>query len=286
MILITGAMGKLGNAVVNHLQTRISKDDFILMTTDLNKAQTALAQGLNVREGNFDNPESLHEAFKGISKLLLISTMGMNRFEQHKNAIDAAKAAGVEHIVYTSLSIKNIETSHVKNIMGSHFETEDYLIDSGLDYTILRNTMYADALLDIVGDLNTIRHIALPGGSGKVPYALRQEMGEAAANVLIQEGHRHQIYNVSGDSFCSYADIAQILSAHHGEDVSYEDIDVHAYMQTLQTYGFPDFMVDFTLGTVLDIRDQQYEVEPTDLSFLLGRPSKKMCEIVKALTNG
>lgn len=286
MILITGAMGKLGSAVVDRLSVIANKDEFILMTTNLSKAKKYIDDGYIVREGNFDDKESLIKAFKGVKKLLMISTMSFNRYDQQRNAIDAAKENNIEHMIYTSLSIKDIGISNVSNIMGSHYQTEDYLIESGMKYTILRNTMYADALLDIVGDLNTVQSIELPAGSGEVPFALRQEMGEATANLLIQDGHENKIYDITGDEMYSFSNIAESLSLIKNEKIKYIDIKPNTYLDRLKTYNLPEFMIDFTLGTVLDVRDKQYQIHSTQLSSLLNRPTKKINEILSELMKG
>lgn len=285
MMLITGATGKLGQAVVERLETITDKSNFILMTTDLAKAENYIQKGFEVRQGDFDDMESLEIAFKGIDKLLMISTMSQERFAQQKNAIDVAKRKGIKHIVYTSLAIRDIETSHVKEIMNSHFLTEKYLIESGLRYTILRNTMYADALLDIVGDLNQVDQITLPGGTGLVPYALRQEMGEATANLLIQDNHENKIYNIVGDTLYSYQDVAEILSQVRGEKIVYYDISEIQYKDKLEQLSYPEFAIYFTMGTVIDIKEKQYEIKDKMLSELLGRPTKDMIQILRSLVN-
>lgn len=151
MILITGATGNLGTSIVNQLLKSLSKNEFIVTSSNDSGVELLKAKGLNARKADFSNPDSLAKAFAGVSKLVLISTMDPKRLEQHKNVIDQAVKANVQHIIYTGLAIQNIQTSAVKELMSSHFETETYLKKSGLTYTILRNTMYADALTQILG---------------------------------------------------------------------------------------------------------------------------------------
>lgn len=284
MILITGSTGNLGSSVVAQLLKTANKSEFALLARSSEKAKGYLEQGLDVRIGDFDDSASLKPAFKGISKLLLISTMAENRFEQHKNVIDAAKEAGVKHIFYTGLGIKDIQTSNVNALMGSHFETEDYLKASGLTYTMLRNTMYADALMEIVGDLSQIPEIALSGGNGRVPYALRREMGEGIANALQQTGHENKTYVISGDELYSYADVAATVSKIRNEDIGYTDLSEDAYREKLQALNYPEFAIYLTMGSVLDIKIKQYEIEERTLSSFLGRPTKNLEEMIKELT--
>ncbi|WP_312090396.1 NmrA family NAD(P)-binding protein [Chryseobacterium sp.] len=121
MILVTGATGNLGSSVVDQLLKKGTSEKFIVTSSNQNGVYALASKGLQARIANFSDVETLNEAFKGINKILLISTMDQNRFEQHKNVIDAAKNQGVKHIVYTSLAIKDIQTSGVKDLMISHF---------------------------------------------------------------------------------------------------------------------------------------------------------------------
>jgi NAD(P)H dehydrogenase (quinone) len=271
MILVTGATGNLGQNVVKQLKQHLALNQFAVLARSVEKAQQYLNQGIKVIYGDFDQPQTLRDAFQGIDKLLLISTMEQNRFEQHKNVIDAAKHTGVKHIFYTGLSIQNIETSAVKDLMISHFQTEDYLKNSGLTYTFLRNTMYAEAIPQIIGEQAVSTGLALLAGDGKVPYATRAELGEAAANALIQDGHENQTYELVGSHSYSYQDIADLLSEQTRQNVKYQALDDSSYQALLQNIGLPDFLIYLTHGTVKDIQQHQYEVESTDLETLLGR---------------
>lgn len=278
MILVTGATGNLGQSAVKQLQQHLPLNEFSVLARSQNKAQQYLNQGIKVIYGDFDQPQTLEEAFRGIKKLLLISTMEQNRFEQHKNVIDAAKKAGVKHIFYTSLAIQNIETSAVKDLMISHFQTEDYLKASGLKYTILRNSMYAEAIPQIIGEQAIATGLALAGGAGKVPYALRAEFGEAAANALMQDGHENKIYSLVGSRTYSYQDIADLLSEISKQKVNYQNLDDASYRDMLHSIGLPDFIVYLTHGTVADIQQHQYEVQSTDLEMLLGRKTPALTD--------
>lgn len=283
MILVTGATGNLGSSVVEQLLKISSADQFVVTSSNPEVVVKLEGKGLQARLGNFSDATSLVETFKGISKVLLISTMDQNRFEQHKNVVDAAKEQGVQHIVYTSLAIKDIQTSGVKDLMISHFQTEDYIKASGLTYTILRNTMYADALTQILGSEVLNQGINLPGGDGKVPYALRREMGEGTANLLLQDGHENKIYDITGSHSLGYADVAATLSEFSEKAVNYQDITEDEFKNTLQQIGFPDFAIYLHSGTIYDIKTRQYEIESNVLETLLGRPTASIKEIVKEL---
>ena len=285
MILVTGATGNLGKSVVNQLQKHLNNNQFIVTSSNIEGVEKLKKQDLNARLANFSQPETLNEAFKGINQLLLISTMDQNRLEQHINVIDAAKSQGVKHIIYTSLAIQNIETSGVKDLMISHFQTEDYIKKSGLSFTILRNTMYADALVQILGENVLNQDINLPGGNGKVPYALRREMGEATANLLLQDKKENTIINITGTQAFSYEDIAKEISKITGKQIKYNNINEDDFQAKLKQIGFPDFVIYLHAGTILDIKNHQYEIESKALETLLGRPTASKEVFLKELFN-
>lgn len=283
MILVTGATGHLGRSVVQQLKQQLQNNEFAVLARNLEKAKPYVNEHIEVREGDFNQPESLIKAFQGIDKLLLISTMEMNRFEQHKNVIDAAREAGIQHVYYTGLSIQNIENSAVKDLMISHFQTEDYLKASGLKYTLLRNTMYAEAIPQIIGEGVIDTGIQLSGGAGKVPYVLRAELGEAIANALIQNDHENKVYELVGSQTYSYQDIADELSQLKTIPVEYHNLTEEAYQQLLKRIGLPEFLIYLTHGTVVDIKHRQYEVQSQDLEQLLGRPSQSLKSMLASL---
>ncbi|MET3538981.1 NmrA family NAD(P)-binding protein [Chryseobacterium limigenitum] len=127
MVLITGATGNLGYGVIDQLLKIATTDKFVALARNEEKASSLKIKRVEVRMGNFEEPDSLETAFAGVEKLLLISTMEQNRFEQHKNVVDSAVKVGIKHIVYTGLGIRDIQTSHVKDLMIDHFQTEDLL---------------------------------------------------------------------------------------------------------------------------------------------------------------
>ena len=283
MILVTGATGHLGSAIVQQLKKHLSHKEFIVTSSNETGLKQLEEQGLQARLADFSNPETLKLAFQGITQIALVSTMDSNRLEQHKNVIDAAKGEGVKHIVYTSLAIKDINSSGVYDLMVSHFQTEDYLKESGVGYTILRNTMYADALTQILGQEGLKKNINLPGGDGKVPYVLRREMGEATANLLLKDKKENKIYNITNSQSYSYQDIANELTDITGNKIEYKDISNEKFVEGLKQIGFPEFAIYLHAGTVLDIKNHQYEIVEHTLEDLLGRPPSSAREFLKEI---
>ncbi len=283
MILIGGATGQLGKAVVSQLLKRSEKRSFAVLARDADKAKIYASQGVELRFADFDIPETLPAAFAGVERFLFISTMSQDRSEQQARVVEAAAAAGVKHIVYTGLAIADIQSSGVRDLMASHFETEDRIHNSGMSWTFLRNTMYAEAIAQITGPRVLTNGLALPGGTGRVPYALREEMGEAAANLLLQEGHVGKTYAITGNDAWSYADVAAALSRLTGKDLGYQDITEEALRSALRAIGTPEFPIWLTLGTLHDIKSGQYDIQSRDLENLLGRAPKSLDAMLRSV---
>ncbi len=271
MILVTGATGHLGSATIAHLLKNTTADKIAALARDGQKAQHLKDKGVDVRIGTYDDTASLDRAFQGVEKVLLISGTDPNRVQQHKNVVDAAKKAGVQHLVYTGLSLKDIHTSAIKSIMESHFQTEDYIKESGLAYTLLHNTLYTDGIPMFAGDKVFETGIVLPAGTGKVPYALRREMGEAAANVLLQDGHGNKTYEITGSELYSYADVARTLSELSGKDIAYTDANAPTFSEQLKQAGVPEFIAFLVTGFATDTKSNQFDSVSEDLESLLGR---------------
>ncbi len=283
MILIGGATGQLGQAVVAQLVQQGAKGRFAVLARDAAKAKSYASQGIEVRLADYDAPESLASALAGIDQFLFISTMSQNRAEQQRHVVDAAAAAGVQHVVYTGLAIRHIATSGVNALMASHFETEDRIRASGMAWTFLRNTMYAEAIPQIAGSAALTQGIFLSAGSGRVPYALRAELGEAAANLLLQGNHVGKTYDITGDSGWSYGDIAAALSRLTGRDLAYHDIPEASLREGLRAAGMPDFPIWLTLGTLQDIKAGQYDLGSDALATLLGRAPSSLDEMLRVV---
>lgn len=281
MILIGGATGGLGKAVVEQLLERGAKGRFAVLARDPAKAKPYADQGIELRMADFDAPDGLAAAFAGIERFLFISTMSQGRAAQQRRVVDAAAAAGVKHIVYTGLAIRDIATSAVRELMASHFETEAHIRASGMAWTFLRNSMYAEAIPQIAGPGALRDGISLSAGTGRVPYALRAEMGEAAANLLLQPGHAGKTYDITGNESWGYGDIAAALSRLTGKPLGYRDIPEESLRDALRAAGMPDFPIWLTLGTLHDIRAGQYDIASHDLETLLGRAPAPLDDMLR-----
>ena len=285
MILVTGATGHLGSAVVSHLLKDTAANNIVGFARDENKAKHLKEKGIEVRMGNYDDISSLDLAMKGIEKVLLISGNGPTRLQQHKNVVAAAKKAGIKHITFTSIALKDIKTAALRSLMEDLYQAEDYIKESGLTYTVLRNTLYLGGTPLFGGEKIFKTGINLPTGDGKVPFALRREMGEATANVLLQNGHENQTYEITGSDLYSYGDVAHELSALSGRTVIYSDADPVTFPTQLKEFGLPAIVVLLVTGFSADVKNHQFEIVTKDLEKLLGRKPASLKEGLKEVFN-
>lgn len=272
MILITGATGNLGRATVSFLLKKVPASEIAVLVRDANKVSDLKDLGVSIRIGDYHDNDSLLAAMKGIEKVFLISSNDFNdRLGQHKRVTDAAKEAGVKQIIYTSVSMQNSEKSALNQIMGEHFDTEKHILASGLTYTFLRDNLYADVIPMFVGEHVLEHGINLPAGNGKVPYAVRKDIAEAAANILAGEGHENKIYEISNVESYSYQDVANLLSELSGKTIPYRDIPVADFSRAMAEAGVPEAIIGFTIGFATATKDGDFDIPHTHLQELLGR---------------
>jgi NAD(P)H dehydrogenase (quinone) len=284
MILVTGATGHMGSAVIRQLLTKRPAGQIAALVHNRSKAAALEQQGVVLRAGDYDDPAGLREALRGAGTVLLVS--GTNESEQglqqHKNVVDAAKAAGVRCIAYTGRSLKNRQQL-ANTLMQRHFETEDYIQASGLDYLLFRNALYLDTIPLFVGEKVFETGIRLAAGEGRVAFGLRGEQGEAIANVLAAEDSRNRIYSLTGPRAWSFGDVAATLSELSGKQVRYTPIEPAEFIARMRERGVPEPQLQKILAFQTDIKNGQEEASTPELERLLGRKPASLREGLKTL---
>lgn len=274
MILVTGATGNYGKTTIDFLLKKgISPNSIAALVRDEAKAEDLKEKGISLKNGDYNNYESLLEAFKGVDKLLLISSSDVvHRGQQHENAVKAAIEAGVNHIIYTSFERKNdTETSPIAMLAKSHIDTENQIKASGMTYTLLRNNLYLDALPMFFGEQIATTGIFLPAGDTKSAFASRNDMAEATANILTNSGHEDKEYSLSNTKNISIQEIAQDLSEIIGTKINYVSPSQDIYIETLKGAGVPAEYMGMFAGFAEAIKQGEFSSDKTDLENLLGR---------------
>lgn len=273
----------MGSAVIEQLLKLAPASKLVAFARNQGKAKYLIEKGIEVRYGTFEDVDSLDIAMQGIEKVLLVSTIDHDRFQQHKNVVDAAKKAGVKYLAYTSALIKDVDLSPLKGHLESHFQTEAYIKQSGINYGIFRNSLYMDMIPIYVGTQVLEKGVYLPAGNGKVGYALRSEMGEAIANTLVQSVIENSVFDLTGGALYSFADVAEVLAELTGKEVSYTDANADAFPDVLRRAGVQERMILVLSAFTTDIRSRLYEVISNDMEILLGRKPAVLKEALRKL---
>ncbi|WP_189994321.1 SDR family oxidoreductase [Thalassobaculum fulvum] len=275
-ILVTGANGQLGRLVVDSLRRRAPAAPLAVSVRDPGRAGDLADAGIDVRHGDFDTADTLARAFADIDTLLIVSGDAPveARIRQHRTAVDAARAAGVGRVVYTSFVDPRPDSPFP--FAAIHADTEVYLKASGLAYTLLRNGVYADNLLGFVGRALESGTLAAPAGDGKVAFISRADLAEATANVLLGDGHVGRTYELTGPAAIGFQDVADAVSRHTGREIAYRSIPTAAFEDGLTQAGLPPFMVTALGGMFRSVATGDYRTVTTDAAGLLGREPESL----------
>jgi NAD(P)H dehydrogenase (quinone) len=272
-IVVTGATGKFGRLAVESLLARGVPAAEIVAT---GRAVDKIADlGVTVRRAPYDDPAALRAAFEGADKVLLVSGSEIGqRVPQHRNAIEAAKEAGVGRVVYTSAP--KADTSDMK-LAAEHLATEQLLLDSGLPSAFLRNSWYIENY-----NLGAALEHGLFGaaGNGKISGATRADYAEAATAALLADNPKH-VYELGGEPF-TLAELAAEISRQSGREVTYTDLPEEKYAELLVGVGLPEQAAAILADSDRAAANGALHVEGDDLATLLGRPPTPLAEAIKA----
>lgn len=280
MIAITGATGQLGRLVIQSLQRLAPTQRIIAAVRSPDKAQDLKSPTVEIREADYDRPETLAKAFIGVDKLLLISSNDLGgRLAQHKAAIDAAKAAGVKLIAYTS--ILHTDTSALI-LTEEHRTTEAYLKASGVPYVFLRNGWYTEN--ETAALAAVLAHNAFIGSSaeGRISFAARADYAEAVARVLLADGQTGLIYELAGDEGVTLAEFAAETARLAGKPISYVNLPQADYAAALLGAGLPAPLATMLADSSAKAADGGLYDTSRTLSRLIGRPTTPIRDTLAA----
>ena len=280
MIVITGANGQLGSLVIDTLLKSVPASQIVAAVRTPAKAAALAARGVEVREADYERPETLRTAFAGASKLLLISSSEVGkRTAQHQAVIEAAKAAGVQLLAYTSLL--HADTSPLP-LAAEHLATEQLIQASGLPVVILRNGWYTENYLASVP--TALQYGALLGsaGEGRIASATRADYAAAAAAVLLADKQAGRVYELAGDTSYTLAELAAAITQASGTPVKYQDLPPAEFKGVLLGAGLPEGLAALLAESDEGASRGGLFDDGHQLSTLIGRPSTDLATALGA----
>ncbi len=279
-IAVTGATGQLGRLVINGLLQTQPADTVIAVVRDESKAADLAAAGVQVRIAAYEDRAALEAALAGADKVLLISSSEMGkRVEQHQNVIDAAVAAGVPHLLYTSAPQA---TTSALVVVPEHKATEEAIHASGLASTMLRNGWYTENYLGQLATAQQTGTITGAAGDGRVASASRADFADGTVAVLTSEGHEGKVYELSGDYAWNYDELASAVGTVIGKPVTYQPVDGAELVKILTASGLDGDTAQFVAALDANTKDGLLAETSGELSALIGRPTTPLLEGLQA----
>ena len=280
--LVTLANSHFGSLSIDFLLKEVPPKDIIATVRDLKKGEKFKEKGIEVRLADYSKPETLKEAFKGVDKILFISSIpgqAVSRENQHKNVVEAAKACGVKFIVYTSI-IKGDKNEAL--LSADHKYTEKIIKESGIKHTICRNNWYFEndeLLWKLCGNEGKILYDAL--GNQKIGYALRREYAEAAAKVLTHKNPK-EIYELTGKPR-NLKEIGEAIKKITKKDFKIIEISKEKMAEKMKEEGYPELIVGTWSFMINDYLKGCLNFESDDFAQILGRPLTSLEDSLKEL---
>jgi len=272
LIAVTGASGKLGRATIGFLfERRFTPNSIVAVVRDPQKVADLAARGVQVRCGDYTDPVLLETAFRGADKLLFISTsaLGEERMLHHRNVVNAARAADVRHIIYTS-AIKPAANAKFAASPG-HFHTEALIRESRIPYTFFRNNLYLDIIPFLFGEALQTGSLAHNGGSGRIGFISREDIAYALAAVLTEGQHTNREYPITAINPYDLNEVARALGDAVGKSVTYVPIAGDEFRKALVAKGLPAPAVEMTIALGEAVRAGEFDAGSTELERLMGR---------------
>lgn len=281
-ILVTAASGHLGRLVVESLLARgAAPGDIVATARDTSRLAELAARGIRTAELDYARPETIAAALDGVDSMLLVSgSEPGNRVALHRNVIEAAKAAGVAKLVYTSAP--HADSTNLV-LAPDHKATEEAIVASGVPAVIVRNNWYTENYAADVTRAAETGEVASSAGDGRVASATRADFADGAAVVLLDDGHLGQVYEFAGDAAWSFEEFAAAATEVLGRDVRHVPLTTEQHIAALQAAGLDAGTAGFVAAIDSGIREGALaDADPT-LSRLIGRPTTPLVDALREL---
>lgn len=279
MIAVTGATGHFGRlAIEGLLDGGVAPGRIVAAVRTPEKAADLAARGVQVRQADYDRPETLGPALAGVGKLLLVSSSEVGkRVGQHRNMVKAAVDAGVGLVAYTS--ILRADSSHLA-LAREHRETEAIIRHSGLPYVLLRNGWYVENYTENLGPALQTGTFIGAAGDGEIAAATRADYAAAAAAVLLKGDHANTIYELGGDVPFTMAGLAAEVSRQVGKEIGYQNLPADEYAKILASAGVPEAFAGVLADSDLGIARGELTTTSGHLHCLIGRATTPLADAV------
>lgn len=282
-IVVTAATGHLGTFVIEGLLDKVPADQITAVVRNAEKAADFAARGVKIVIADYNAPETFDSVFAAGDKVLLISgsEIGADRVGQHKVVIDAAKAAGVALLAYTS-TLDSLKAT----LADDHRGTEKVILASGLPYVLLRNGWYHENYTEQLAPVLEHNAVVAAAGEGRLSSASRADYAAAAVAVLTGEGHENKTYELGSDEAWSLTEYAAELSKQTGKEIVYSPVSVEALIGILTGAGLPEPVAATIAGVDAATEKGELVVTSGDLARLIGRPATPIAESITAALKG
>ncbi|MFB7475433.1 SDR family oxidoreductase [Kitasatospora sp. NPDC056184] len=279
MYVVTGATGQLGRLVVDGLLAKVPASEVAVVVRSAGKAADLAERGVTVRVADYSRPESLAGAFAAGDRVLLISGSEIgSRVPQHTAVVEAARAAGVALLAYTSAP--GVATF---KLADEHKATEAVIRESGLPFALLRNGWYTENYLgDAAGTVERGAVVGSAGRDGRIATAPRRDYADAAVAVLTGEGHEGAVYELSGDAAWNLPELAAELALASGKPVAFHEVAPEEHLRILVGAGLPEGFAEILVDVDAGIARGELAGTPGDLARLIGRPTVPLAQSVRA----
>jgi len=276
MILITGATGKTGSATAKSLGEK--GETFRALIRNEEKKEGLESLGGEVVIGSIENTEVVNQSMQGVKTVLVLLPNSESQLALEKQLVDSAKQAGVERIVkMSSIEATPDATSPIPKL---HLESEEYIKQSGLAWTMIKPNFYMQNLLASAGTIKEQGKIFLPMGDGKTGMIDTTDVGKVLAKVLSEDGHESMNHEITGPEILSFYEVAEIFSQVLGKQVDYVDVPMDAYKETLGQFLTNQWHLDAVIDLFKGIAEGGIEDKTDTFNELMGETPKSLSQFL------